>query len=107
MRKRQSQTYTSEASAKRFLLQSMLFAFVLMLLFLAVYLWLSSPVELEVQVSRRRDYTTQVTRFIVVKDFDEFPEIITVQMPRWQAWQFDRKAPMYVVDEKSGHPLIR
>ena len=107
MRKRQSQTYTSEASAKRFLLQSMLFAFVLMLLFLAVYLWLSSPVELEVQVSRRRDYTTQVARFITVEDVDGFPEIITVQMSRWQAWQFDRKAPMYIVDEKSEHPLIR
>ena len=102
-----SQTFLGEESAKRFLLWMMLLAFVLLLIFLAFYHWLGSPVELEIELSRSDLYTTQVTRFIFVKDVDEFPEIITVQMSRWQAWQFDRKAPVYVVDEKSGHPLIR
>ena len=107
MRTNRSQSFSSEESAKRFLLWMMLLAFVLLLIFLAFYHWLGSPVELEIELSRSDLYTTQVTRFIVVKDVDEFPEIITVQMSRWQAWQFDRKAPVYVVDEKSGHPLIR
>ena len=107
MRTNRSQSFSSEESAKRFLLWMMLLAFVLLLIFLAFYQWLRSPVELEIELSRSDLYTTQVTRFIFVKDVDEFPEIITVQMSRWQAWQFDRKAPVYVVDEKSGHRLIR
>ena len=107
MRTNQSQSFLGEEATKRFLLWMMLFAFVSLLIFLAFYQWLRSPVELEIELSRRDILTTQVTRFIVVEDVDEFPEIITVQMSRWQAWQFDRKAPVYVVDEKSGHPLIR
>ena len=83
----------------------MLLAFVLLLIFLAFYHWLGSSVELEIELSRSDLYTTRVTRFIVVEDVDKFPEIITVQMSRWQAWQFDRKEPIYVVDENSRGPF--
>lgn len=102
MRKQLSQTYASEMRTKRFLRRVMLFAFVLLLISLAFYQWLGSPVELEIELSRPDIFTTRVTRFIVVKDVDEFPEIINVQMSRWQAWQFDRKEPMYVVDDKKS-----
>ena len=65
-----------------------------------------SSVELEIELSRSDLYTSRVTRFIVVEDVDKFPEILTVQMSRWQAWQFDRKEPIYVVDENSRDPLV-
>ena len=107
MRTNRSQTFLGEESTKRFLLWMMLLAFVLLLIFLAFYHWLGSPVELEIELSRSDLYTTRVTRFIVVEDVDEFPEIFTVQMSRWQAWQFDRKEPVYVVDENSRDPLVR
>ena len=106
MRTNRSQTFLGEESTNRFLLWVMLLAFLLLLVFLAFYHWLGSPVELEIELSRSDLYTSRGTRFIVVEDIDEFPEIITVQMSRWQAWQFDRKAPIYVVDENSRDPLV-
>jgi len=107
MRKQLKQACIDEISTKRFLRWTVLFAFALLLVSLAAYQWLRSPVEVEIQLSDKSDYTIRVTRFVAVEDVDEFPEIITLQMSRWQAWWFDRKEPMYVVDRNSGYLLAR
>jgi hypothetical protein len=71
---------------------------------LFLYQYLSSPVDVKVNLSLSRDPTIPAENIIVVGDAKEFISSTTtvLRMSRWKAWQFDNSKPFYVLEQPAG-----